>query len=83
MGTLAPAYDLTFASPSHGYHSSACAGNYIDPGRKELPELTNEFSINKAKETIDKVKSVIDRWSKYVELFGASEASIRTKEMSL
>ena len=81
--SLAPAYDLTFSSSFQGYHSTACAGNYVDPGRKELLELANALSINKAKATIDGIKGIIDRWSEYAELSGVSEASIKTIETSL
>ena len=81
--SLAPAYDLTFSSSSQGYHSTACARNYVDPGRKELMELANALSINKAKQTIDEIKGVIDRWRIYAELSGVSEASIKTIETSL
>ena len=81
--SLAPAYDLTFSSSSQGYHSTACAGNYVDPGRKELLELANALSINKAKVTIDEIKGIINRWRIYAELSGVSEASIKTIETSL
>ena len=81
--SLAPAYDLTFSSSSQGYHSTACAKNYVDPGRKELMELANALSINKAKVTIDEIKGIIDRWRIYAELSGVSEASIKTIETSL
>jgi len=81
--SLAPAYDLTFSSSSQGYHSTSCARNYADPGRKELMELANALSINKAKLTIDEIKGVIDGWRMYAELSGVSEASIITIETSL
>lgn len=81
--SLAPAYDLTFSSSSQGYHSTACAGNYVDPGRKELLELANALSINKAKVTIDEIKGIINRWRIYAELSGVSEASTKTIETSL
>jgi len=81
--SLAPAYDLTFSASSQGYHSTACAGNYVDPGRKELLELANALSINKAKITIDEIKGIIDCWRRYAELSGVSEASIKTIETSL
>lgn len=81
--SLAPAYDLTFSASSQGYHSTACAGNYVDPGRKELLELANALSINKAKITIDEIKGIIDCWRIYAELSGVSEASIKTIETSL
>ena len=81
--SLAPAYDLTFSSSSQGYHSTACAKNYVDPGRKELEELANALSINKANVTIDEIKGIIDHWRIYAELSGVSEASIKTIETSL
>jgi serine/threonine-protein kinase HipA len=81
--SLAPAYDLTFSSSSQGYHSTACAGNYVNPGRKELLELADELSINKAKVTLDEIKGIIDNWRIYAELAGVSETSIKTIEASL
>ena len=81
--SLAPAYDLTFSSSSQGYHSTSCAGNYVDPGWEELLELANELSINKAKATIYEIKGIVDRWRIYAELSGVSESSIKTIETSL
>jgi serine/threonine-protein kinase HipA len=81
--SLAPAYDLTFSSSSQGYHSTACSGNYIDPGSKELLELANELSISKAKTSIDEVKRIIDNWRMYAESSGVSESSVNTIEKSL
>tara|TARA_B100000809_G_scaffold107182_1_gene105611 strand:- start:3507 stop:4736 length:1230 start_codon:yes stop_codon:yes gene_type:complete len=81
--SLAPAYDLTFSASSQGYHSTACAKNYVDPGRKELLELANTLSINKAEVTINEIKDVIDSWRMYAELLGVSEVSIKTIETSL
>jgi len=83
LWSLAPAYDLTFSSSSQGYHSTACASNYVDPGRKELLELANALSINKAKTTIDEIKGIISRWKIYAESSGVSETSIKTIETSL
>jgi serine/threonine-protein kinase HipA len=81
--SLAPAYDLTFSASSQGYHSTACAGNYVDPGKKELLELASELSINKAKATIDEIKSITNNWRTYAELSGVSETSIKTIATSL
>lgn len=83
MWSLAPAYDLTFSSSSQGYHSTACAKNYVDPGRKELLELANIFSINKAEVTINEIKGIIDGWRIYAELSGVLEATIKSIETSL
>ena len=81
--SLAPAYDLTFSSSSQGYHSTSCARNYVDPGRKELLELANVLSINKAKTTIDEIKGIIFRWRVYAKQSGVSEATIKIIETSL
>ncbi|WP_372751667.1 type II toxin-antitoxin system HipA family toxin [Labilibaculum sp.] len=81
--SLAPAYDLTFSSSSQGFHSTACAKNYVDPGRKELLELANLFSINKANFIIDEIKDIIDAWRMYAKSCGVSKASIKTIETSL
>jgi serine/threonine-protein kinase HipA len=81
--SLAPAYDLTFSSSSQGYHSTACASNYVDPGRKELEKLANEFLINKGKVIIEEIKDVINNWREYAELSGVSETSIKTIAGSL
>jgi|TARA_B100000809_G_scaffold237763_2_gene257928 serine/threonine-protein kinase HipA len=81
--SLAPAYDLTFSASSQGYHSTACAGNYLDPGRKELLELANDLSINKAKAIINELMGIIAHWSTYAELSRVSEDSIKTIETSM
>jgi serine/threonine-protein kinase HipA len=81
--SLAPAYDLTFSSSSQGYHSTACAKNYVDPGKKELLELADVFSINKAEEIIDEIKGIVEDWRKYAGLSGVSDISIKTIETSL
>ena len=81
--SLAPAFDLTFSSSSQGYHSTACARNYIDPGREELLELADALSISKAKVILDEIKSTIDGWRAFAELSGVSETSIKTIETSL
>ncbi|PWH85595.1 type II toxin-antitoxin system HipA family toxin [Brumimicrobium oceani] len=81
--SLAPAYDLTFSSSSQGYHSTACAKNYVDPGKKELMELADVFSINKAEEVIEEIKGIVQNWRKYAGLSGVSENSIKIIEKSL
>jgi serine/threonine-protein kinase HipA len=76
--SLAPAYDLTFSASSQGYHSTACAGNYVNPGREELMELASLFSINKPAVTINEIMDITENWSMYAELSEVSEASIKT-----
>lgn len=72
---LAPAYDLTFSSSSQSHHSTACAGNTINPGSKELYELADHFSVSCGKEIIEKLKDTISKWDKYAEQAGVSKVS--------
>lgn len=81
--TLAPAYDLTFSSSSQGYHSTACSGNYVDPGSTELLELASDLSINNASIIINEIKTTIKDWRIYAESSGVSESSIQTIESTL
>jgi serine/threonine-protein kinase HipA len=81
--SLAPAYDLTFSSSSQGYHSTSCAKNYVNPGKKELLELADILSVNKANEIIEEVISIIDKWRVYAESSGVSKTSIKSIETTL
>ena len=75
---LAPAYDLTFSSSSHGLHSTMIAGESKTPGRKNLLELAKYFSMKNPNEIIDRVQDIISNWSKY-----AIENGVETKSMNL
>ena len=75
---LAPAYDLTFSSSSHGLHSTMIAGESKAPGRKHLLELAKHFSMKDPIEIIDRVKGVFNDWSKY-----ASENEVGKKSSDL
>lgn len=81
--SLAPAYDLTFSSSSQGYHSTSCAKNYVNPGKKELMELAEVFSIKNAEEIIDKIKNIVSAWGNYAEEADVSKNSIKTIESKL
>jgi len=64
---LSPAYDLTFSSSSHGYHSTMVAGESKDPGKKHLLELGNYFKIKKAGQIIAQVQDVVSNWNYYAK----------------
>jgi len=81
--SLAPAYDLTFSSSSQGYHSTACAKNYVDPGKKELLELADILSINKAEVIINEIMGIIGAWRLYAELSGVLDSTKKTIETGL
>lgn len=50
---------------------------------KELMELANVFSINKAQIIIDEIKAIVYDWRKYAKISGVSKSSIKTIETSL
>jgi serine/threonine-protein kinase HipA len=75
---LAPAYDLTFSSSSHGLHSTVIAGESKTPGRKHLLELAKHFSMKNPNEIIDRVQDIISNWSKY-----AINSGVETRSMNL
>lgn len=75
---LAPAYDLTFSSSSHGLHSTMIAGESKTPGRKHLLELAKHFSMKNPNEIIDRVQDTISNWSKY-----AIKNGVETRSMNL
>jgi serine/threonine-protein kinase HipA len=80
---LAPAYDLTFSSSSHGLHSTMVAGESKNPGRKHLIELAEVFSVKKPKVIIDQVQRVLSKWHDYASECGVSESSKKMIESAL
>jgi len=74
---LAPAYDLTFSSSSHGMHSTTVAGEGALPGEKQLTELAHDFSIKNSKEMIQEVKSVCSNWMLYANEAHVSKNSTK------
>ena len=72
---LAPAYDLTFSSSSHGMHSTMVAGESKYPGKKHLLDLAQNFSVKNPNEIINKVRDVLSNWKKYAEESGVSKDS--------
>ncbi len=80
---FAPAYDLTFSSSSHGWHSTMVAGESQAPGRKQLMELANSFSINKPNNIIAKVQDVLANWKNYASNYnvGRDSTNVIAKEL--
>jgi serine/threonine-protein kinase HipA len=79
---LAPAYDLSYAfNPANKWlarHQMTINGKREDITRDDLLSVGKQMNIKKAKDIIDRVRSVIDRWSYY-----AAEAGIPPKQISL
>jgi len=75
--TLAPAYDLTYSSTQIDEHSTRVCDEGANPGRKQLIELANEFSISKPEEIIDQVQEAIAQWPAIAKECGVSKVSTR------
>ena len=67
---FAPAYDLTFSHTSHGMHSTMVAGESSNPGKKQLQELADEFSVKNFNVLLENVQNVIFDWTKYASTYG-------------
>lgn len=72
---LAPAYDLTFSSSSHGMHSTMISGESANPTKQHLLELANYFKIKNAEKIIDQVQSIIYSWKIYAKQYMVSTDS--------
>lgn len=78
--TMSPAYDLTYSSTGFEEHSTRVAGEGANPGRSNLIELANYFSINKPNDIIDHVQESLSNWPKVAKDCGVSTASIKRIE---
>ena len=74
--TFAPAYDLTYSSTTIYEHSTRVSGEGVNPGRRHIIELANEFSINKPEEIINQVQEAIAQWPDIAKECGVSKVSI-------
>ena len=72
---FAPAYDLTFSNSSHGFHSTMVAGESRLPGKKQLLELAEHFSLKKPKFIIDEVQQSLSEWTIFAIDSGVNKAS--------
>lgn len=79
---IAPAYDLTFSSSSHGMHSSMVSGESANPTKQHLLELANYFKIKNASNIIDQVQEVIYNWKVYANQYNVGfESKNRIKKI--
>ncbi len=80
---VAPAYDLTYSSSSHGFHSTTVAGESKNPSKKHLMELGNYFKIRNASKIIGEVQEVVNNWKMYSDQSDVSEESKRRIEKAM
>ncbi len=64
---LAPAYDITFSSSSHGHHSISIAGESKNPNVDDLKKLAKTFSIKNINAVIELVKISIAKWNLFAD----------------
>ena len=74
--TLAPAYDLTYSSTAIDEHSTRVAGEGANPGRSNIMNLAEEFSISKPSEIIEEVQESLSNWLVIAKECGVSSDSI-------
>lgn len=74
---MAPVFDLTFSTSSHGQHSTTISGEGKSPGKAQLLELAQLFGINNAENIIDQVKKVIKEWGDFANQAGVTKSSIK------
>ena len=80
---MSPAYDLTYSSSGTDEHSTRVAGEGANPGRRNLIELANHFSINRPNEIIDHVQESLSKWPEVAKDCGVSAASIKRVQAKL
>ena len=74
--SFAPAYDLTYSSTAIDEHSTRFDGEGAKPGRINIINLANEFSISRPTEMIEEVQESISQWSVIAKECGVSSDSI-------
>jgi serine/threonine-protein kinase HipA len=72
---LGPAYDLTFSTSSHGYHSTSIAGEGQNPGLTHLNKLAETFGMKNADQIIEQVQSSIRKWEYFADEAKVTKAS--------
>ena len=74
--SLAPAYDLTYSSTAIDEHSTRVGGEGVSPGRNNIINLAQEFSIAQPIEIIEEVQDSISQWPVLAKECGVSTESI-------
>jgi len=80
---FAPAYDLTFSSSSHGFHSTMVAGEGQSLGTTNLLKLAGYFSMKHPERIIEQVRNTLSNWKSYAKDAGVSSESIELIQRSM
>ncbi len=78
--SLSPAYDITYAySPTNKWiarHQMAVNGKREEITKEDLLSVAKQMNIKKAKEIVEKVKTVVSNWRLYAVEAGLPESQI-------
>jgi len=69
---LAPAYDLTYSTTSHGYHSTSYDGESKNPTVAQIKSLAQIFKVENVNNLIDQVNQSVSKWSSIAKNTGVS-----------
>lgn len=72
---VAPAYDLTYSTSSHGHHSTTVNGEGLNPALVHLKALGTKFGVERVDEVIEPVRSAIASWLIIAKDAGVSKDS--------
>jgi serine/threonine-protein kinase HipA len=73
--SVAPAYDLTYSTTSHGYHSTSYNGESKNPTVAHIKSLAEIFKVEQVDKIIDQVNESVNRWTSIAKNTGVSAAS--------
>lgn len=79
---FAPAYDLTFSSSSHGFHSTMVAGEGLSLDSTHLLKLAGYFSMKHPERIVEQVRDTLSNWKTYAKDAGVSRESIELIQRS-
>lgn len=72
---VAPAYDLTYSTSSHGYHSTSYDGESKNPTVAHIKSLSDIFKVERVDKIIDQVNESVNKWTYIAKNTGVSAAS--------
>ena len=72
---VAPAYDLTYSSTAHGYHSTSFDGESKDPSIKHVKSLAALFKVYNLNNIIDQVNESVSGWKNIAINAGVSKVT--------
>lgn len=80
-----PAYDLTFAAGPGGEQALDVAGNGRNPGAADLRKVAAVVGVPRAEAdlSIERVRSVVERWPEYARNAGVAASSIQSIDAAL